>query len=763
MATLIRPQGKLTYRDPAKDGVVTVLGLSRDWRPTDNWELRGAELIGPLNCISPMGDFRPTNMVWGAGNWGIDNTYNQAVRDVTFSGSPAFGGAEFYDGSVYAAGTPLTTCLAHLITDPAVHTPTYLWQPNVVMQIISHTPPPGQGAIPQVSLGVACKLKVGGTTPNFYLDDADGTWMDGRANLVIPLGSELYKNPVFHAVVGIGGGDVFTTGWIFGVSSDCRSADQGPSREAWVLEYLEDTARYPGGHILIRNSNNWQSWWHIYHPALRLQAGFMSLGLAGCQIGVNVSKVLYSDSLSTDSTCWPRDYRLIPGAAWEPAVTYGVVKSQARWFSSTGWAVTAAGGAAPGYRPVVTFSPGEGSTEDRPVLWLATEDHAPTIAVPPGLPADDTTEGDGLLREITLTMDSTWKRTQATAEFYGAKDGGEIYPGWKERGQVVVNMGWDAAAGAGFAAADLATLYIMPGGIERWRDGAEGQGTPRLRVQLGDFIAARMANTCLLDFRQAAGQTATAWFHAFGHRLGLPDSLIDVQADMAGIEITLNEIPGLPALEAQDGEDPAAHADAVCAVMGWRWGWDEKLFLDAGRQTYQPGVSTISFALNYDTLTSEDVVRRIERTREGARWRNCYKGMYGHGDQRQATYHVPDETARAAVGGDYWAFLDEPDAVTSAAVLKRFNELHSKWLEALLWDGPMRTGLTPDMFVNIADLPNLGLVTGAVYQIVEHTLRGDSHVNEATSHIKAVLVYLPGTRLAGPMGGAGMGSRGLGG
>ena len=735
---LIKPQGKLTYSHPASNGVPTVQGYSRDWRPDARWS--GGVFIEPLKALAPPGDLRPQDMT----AFTLAAAYSQAARQVTIPGNPPSLWWEFLDNSVYAASTAVKTYTAALYT-PLTGAD---WQPNLTVRMVRYAPPTGQGVVPQTGINLFASVKVSTSEGVQYLDPAAGTWTDGQVSLLFPLESDVWKEPSLawsatRADSYIGRDNIFGE-----LKGDTSAKDGKLTAETWAFEYVEEPARFDGGHFLVRKAGD-KDWQHFYSECIRLLPGPVRLAMAGCKQAVNVSPITYSATDPVAVTCQPRQAKPLPAAA--PAeVPY---ESDATWApistAATGWTVTAATAdpaaaqAAVGYRPLVTFTPAALNilATTRPVVWLVGEDHPATIAVPEGLPAAEDTEGDGLLQSISFDADDTWRNAQATAEFV-PKSTTAPYPTWTERGQVVLNFGWQTGAGTGLEAADVATLWIAPGGILRWRDGA---GNPQLKVQMADLVKVKLEESCIVDMGQAGGMTAGSWFELCGNRIGLPASMIRVDAAIASKTLpTHKTIPSTPNLWPQDGDSWSKHFDEVTKAAGLRWGYDfaaKQLFLDAGTPEYSAGVSTISFTLDADTATEEDVVFRVEAQTQTEGWRNRFKLNYGPEQHKSAWYYAATQAEIVAAGGELWAVGDGEDGDTPADMVKGLNKEHRSQAGLIRWDGPLRRALKPDQFVQITDCAEIGVTTSAVYRITKvHHEGGDF---DGDSSIDAVLVYTP--------------------
>lgn len=742
---LIHCQGKLTYDHPAIDGITTVQGLSRDWQPSDRWANDAtAEYIPPLKAVAPAGDLRPQSM----SGWTPHLSYNQSWRQVWVPGNPPAIGYEFYDGTAYAAGTAATTYAGSLSLEGP-------WEPNLTLITIRCAPPPDQGIVPQTVVSVYASVRVTTVGDEKYLD-SNGTWTDGLVAFALPFQSETYRSPSLSWFGDREGGGYIADVNIFSEGRSSQCLEGGVSREAWSLEYIEDADRFEGGHILIRGSSSPNEWWHYYDANIRLVAGPIVIGAAGCRQVVNCSPIYYSNGSglygATTTVCraWASKHELLPTDEYETDVSWGAIYSPADTADYETWDVEVTAKDAElvctsvGYRPLVTFTPTLANDDKRPVLWIATEDHAATIAVPAGLPAAQTTEGNADLLDLDLRFNSKWRGAGGTATFRRGDEA--IYDDWLERGRVAVNLGWqtDPDPGEGLEADDLCTLWIAPGGIKRGRAGITEIGRPGLTVELCDLVKARLQDNAIVDLGQAGGIEAESWFQACGNRLGLPASRVYVAPAIAETLLPAAQpIPSTPNLKARDGQKWEQHFDEVCKATGLRWGYNPftgKLFLDGGKAAYEDGVSEIAFTLDYDTLTEPEVFFDIGYERNGENIRNRYKVNFGDEAYRQAEYYVtsvPDEIQDA--GGDLWAVADQTDAQTINDILQSLDVQYRTDFAEIQFTTFLRRSLQPDQFVEIGDCPEVGLTAGQVFQVTD--IRHSR--SQETTVVTAVWVYTP--------------------
>ena len=736
---LLRAQGKLTYLDPSCDGCTDLLRYAHVWRPDKRWTGQGVEFIEPLGAIAPVGNLASAHCAWTA-----DPAHNLKLRQVIQPGSPPVSCIEFFDASAYAAGTPQTTSSALVTSDD-------LLDPNLVLRMYRYSAPPNQGIIPNTKLALAASLKVtAGTGSTYFLDEVAGTWTDGYVYLYVPFVAAGNAKASLWAEVEISAG-VYSDAIFLSDHDSADAAKAGGTTDVWTVEYVEDEALASDGHhILIRNLTSSGDYWYVNHPCVKLVQGIAGLLMGGCRQQVTCYPITYSNADHSDvCEAWPVDAQPLASAAWNPTPTWGELDTPADdWTITVDEYSAVQTGLLGVHRPKVTFTPAAAYLETRPVVWFATEDHPRTIKAG-SIVASQTTEGNEDLYGWELNIGDYGKTWAGSASFKPSHT--ELYPAWLEGGKLVVNGGWQADAGTGLAAADVATCYITPGGIKRWitagDQAAEGaqKAAYQLSVEFADFLTARAGAdfNAIVDFMQAGGFTAGIWFAAAGLAMGLPESLLHVDATIADQLLPVGRPPSRENLQPQDGEGWRAHLDAVCqaAKLHWYWAFDG-LHLDAGAiAAYTPGVSPIAFTLDYDTATEEDILSHIEVTRNAGPHATALKATYGQAGREKAYYYLAAALERETDGGEKWAYLDlvEGDDVTAA--LAAWSKDHRVTSE-LAWEGPLRRTLLPQLFVQITDLPINGVLTNAVYQIVEHRMACNVPA-DATSNIVLRHVYTP--------------------
>ena len=744
---ILRPQGKLTYNHPAIAGITTAVGLERDWRPTKEWALQGCDYIEPLGAIAPA----LLNVTQLPTPWTVSGEGNSAFRVITAHAKRPLQGFEFYDGTAYPAATPLTTYAGVIASQTD-------WYPNWRLALVRYAPPPDQGIIASLTVKMDAVVRVITDGITGYTLDKNGTWVNGTVVLVLPMAggdSEANDNPFLAWYVGRTGGTINRINSLSEGSSR-SSLDGGLSTEVWCFETIEDSTMFDGGHILIRNSSDPSAWWHTYSENVRVVKGPLAITTQGCRQFFCPIPNIYSNASDlyggTSTVCAARpNHFLFPMSIHTETPSFDALYSDAPTGST--WTVesTLDNDTYPslfnGYRPRVTFTPSAAGAMTRPVLWFATSGQEATLAVPSGLPAAEDTEGDGNLYDMSLRVNSTWRGASGSAAFYRRDEA--QYEGWLERGQVTMNFGWqaDPAPGGTLAAADVATMWIRPGGITRERAGDTELGRPSMAVELGDLVDVRLANTCCVDLGQAGGFTAGSWFSVVLGRAGVPSGMLDIAEGVTDTVIPqARPVPSKPHLLAQDGQSIIQHLDEVCRATNLRWGYNPftgKAFLDAGKPTYEAGVSTISFTLDYDTVTADSVVFDISHNRSSAAYRNRFKIAWGDersADTRRFAYYWASNAAEfTAAGGDLWAATQDMDGETVAALIADLYREHRRAFAEVRFATFLRRSLQPDQFVQIADCPELGVEANSVWQITEVA----HSVAAGETEVTARLAYSP--------------------
>lgn len=789
---MIVPEGKLVLYTPIKDGYISKFGHGWDYRNGENviksqdgaktpgWSLTGCEFIEPLKAIAPRGALLPQDMTLGStsGKWAAGD--NTAFRETVIAGNPAVKFLEFYDGSVHQDTEALTDYSGSLLYTGNRY-------PRGIVTLIRCSPPAGQEVRASIAISIPCEKYNG------------STWDAGYFTLVLPNNDATYTAPFIHEILSsefTGKVDVLAQGRILAKGPAASAQKQGQWREQWVIEYEDDATNFAGGHILIRNSDNMEEYWHYYSRNLRLTTGAWSVSVQGAVTAINISPISYGGA--SMMTAYPQGEFIFPSDAdFEQVRTLGTVNS-----ARTNWTVTATesdsthleayststtygvgaivhdNAAYPdrqAYRSIQAANTNNALTEaawweayngasyddlynpadtrlrvvfartnsanwyERPVLWNTYEESAYTISGASATSVD--TDAAAMLESIEYTLNDDWRGATGSAKF--GTQATALYPTLAENAKVEVYMGWDDSASASLRSTKVATCYIAPGGIQRYKN-TDMYGLPSMSLSLCDFTTSRLGRTCILFQRQAAGQTITGWFTSCANAMGLPDAMVDVAAGIASTVIPLSEVPGEATFAPKPGDSWQDHLDSVCNALGYRWGVDKdgsgKLFIDAGRPVYEDGVSTIALEIDHDTLTMENVAYEIGIDRDFGKYRNMV--FVNRQDMEAGWASWSDMSAEGVLFAHYSAQANAGDLSASATMI--YNELH-RGQATLKVTMPLRVDLRPDMFVQVVDCPEIGITANSVYQITEHKMRGGFNGNssEAESQLTMRFVAVP--------------------
>lgn len=753
MPNLLRAQANLKHYPSSADGFQLRFGLSRDWRPDEKWALSYCDYIEPLGAIGPSADYRPVDMTIGGSTnqWTVSSSYSQMVRNVRASGYDAVNWVAYYDGSVHLTSEDPTNYRAWLW--PNEHTDI---GPHVAIHLVRYVPPPGQQILPYVAVrwDATARMSVDGSGRYWLDDEAVGYSAGAYLTLLIPWGSDYYTKPVWHiqAADELGTG-IYEHGQILEWMPDVDSSKQEPVRETWIIEFATPPAEaFPilGSHILVRRAGD-AEYWDYHNPNITI-GDLYDLTIQGAQCLVNITPLTYPGNASGVCQAAPNQFFYMPMGRWNaalPGETNGATAEALTW-EHDHWTVEAElitkdiTADTRAFQPLVTFTKEAGtSAPARPLVWLVREIH-PAVQQEV-ITAMDDTEGDHALRAFEYALNYRWRDAGGWAEFI--PDQTARYESWHENDVVTIAVGWQEGAntetGDDWEIADRYEAFIMPDGIERWQSGSNDSGRPQLRVKLGDFVASRMRQQCIIDMCQAGGMTFGDWAAMVANRLNLPTELLSVHASLTSKTIPVyNPIPSKPHLWPQDGCSWEQHLDEVCAACNCRWGWDNGLFFDIGRPLYDPESTTPHLEVDFTETDVHLIGMDARHERDLTSWRNSFKATYGPTDRRKTVYVPAEQLTQLADGMASWVYIDDQESQTSAEVLARYTKEYA-CRPKLRWRMVYQPHVAPDEFVKVTGLEEIGVTDESVWQILEHRIRLDNASMELTSEFMAERIYEP--------------------
>jgi len=745
MTGLVDPRGTIVYRPPGYDGKTDKLGYSKDWRCDPNWEQGATEYIEPLRAIAPIPFGQPADMTLEQWTSGAAAKWVQSG----VSGNPPARWLEYYDGAAHSLSELFTAVGTLHAGSWADFLP-----PRLALHTVRYAPPANQGITPQTNLQVRAKRWTG------------TAWEYGWLVVCLPLfGAEAGDTQFSQALLAHiddaeipegGGWDVRAQGRIIGCGPRTASLVQGVARESWFFEvdeiWKDGNGRlwahdgigrtFQGAHFLIRHTGNAGEWWHIYRRDLTIctagEAGSgptAQVNAVGCVQAVNAQFLTYG---TVTGHCRP-----LQGDTWPPTgaemdfndtTDWGAVYSEANDWSVNCTVSTS------GHRPYVSLGLAGGystsSSHVRPMLWYATEDHAPIIV--PGSGAAETTDGTKRLRAVRWSFSSKWRGAEGQASFHASDV--EIFPDWRENGGVAVGLGWGDDAPAGMEYAPIANGYIKPAGIKRAQN---DEGEKTLAVELGDFAATRMRQKAVYDERQAGGQTLGEWANRIAQRMGIATPVDFLVPGLAERIIPYSELPSVPSLAPQDGDDHECQIAAVERACGIRFGFGDALlapFVDTAPEVYQAGVSEIAWTIDEASLVPEEIVYGIQHGRNGEAFRNFAKVIYGPTEARRTYYWREAADVRAAGIGDDWeAVIVADEGESLEQIFAQFQLHHRRWEDEVEWVGPLRRHILPDQFIRVR-VGDIGIEMDAVYQVVDVEHSADFEAFDGETRARMVKV-----------------------
>lgn len=761
---LIVPEASLQVGAPNYYGLVTKFGLSRDWRPTEDWQCVNCEFIEPLGAIAPSALPQPAAMA--TEDWSVVAGSNDAWRLSYPRWNAQALSWTYTDGRVKAADT-----IANWGEIEAA-----AWcedvLPRFCLNLYRNMPCPLQTIASRVMLRFPAIWNDEGTDKPavvyLYLPTAPPATVTDWQYDTPMLGYLLLEDIGGY----IGWNDVT---WIS--SAPGRGAQVGGLKpERWVFEYDEDPALFDGGHILIRHSDDPATWWHYHDRRLRLShaqgwddEGFTGYGenwrwavqVVGAVATLNLSLLEYGAGEGTAAPPEARPYpdddpdNDVEADSWSHAGAGGGSWGSSVYTAADDWTVDVDDHPDGSARPQVTFTRGGAydspSARTRPVLWFVAEQSDPIIDNSDTTAREDT-DGDKRLMYLSWQEGENGKGGQGEARF--SPEDALVYPNWRENGDVLIRAGWQAGAGEDIEAQVVKHCYIMPGGLPRWADGDDLGGVPYVSVRLGAFDMARLGQKAALDCKQAGGMTVGLWALMVAKRLGIAGERVDPGPSWEHI-IPVAELPSEPFLAVADGDSWANHIAAVERAANIRVKWNDSpeydMTLDAGPPEYEDGVSEIALTITMSEdgymvppVAEEDQVYDLHHAASVETYRNFLKAVTGAASEQRREYYFAQDLADREDGiGDDWPVVLADDDADLAELYADFLREHYGAEARITWTMPLRVDLNPDLFVEVNGAEDIGIETGTVYRITRHWWTVDLERFDAESSFEAVRVFVP--------------------
>jgi hypothetical protein len=743
---LIGTLGEVTYYPPRLNGHTTVFGMSRDWRMTSDWCRRYTEYIPPLAAYGPVAYTLPSDM--DLDDWTQVSGYNNKWRETYVSGNPVARYLEYYDGRVFPYGTAIVDRTGALLSDDDALPPRW------ALHMVRWAPPDGQGNPVTFIINMRARQVV------------SGTWTAGACNVVFPLRYvEEYQDPFIHFIAPDPGTayDVFSQGEIVSNGNAGASNVQGATRESWVFEYEEvwqdangriwgeaqdgmtEDDNFLRCHLLVRRVPDFGQWWYWSSEQHRLVEGPWAVTASGAVVDFALCQLGYGAGVSAIWPLYAKTLPVVSGSTWESDVDW-VIGS---WMVS-GWerdCTTHPGG----LKPYLTHTPDSYPQAKRPIIFLAQEWHDATIgnALSPASAYAQSTDGIGQLVEMRVALNDRWKGATSSFVLEPSENLATAQPTWLENGVVVIELGWQAGAGASFAKQQVATHYIVPDGIVIDGDGGSQLARAFMRVNAADWWAARGPQKEIMDFAQAGGWDVEGWAGHVANRVGIPTGSVSVAASVADKIIPWAALPSLESLAPRDGDGWQAHILAVEQAANIRVCFDRLgnggMYVDDGPPEYDPGTMTPDFVIDCTDMTpGDEIVYFIGHSPTCEAFRNVVKCVVGPDGATTTEYWAqPTDDRRDGIGDEWTMAIRDAEAWDTDDLATAFLRDHYTAKSALRYKAALRPGVRPDQFCRVDNGTEYKIPHGSIWRVAHVEQLG--RFNDADGELDAALVlaYLP--------------------
>lgn len=360
-------------------------------------------------------------------------------------------------------------------------------------------------------------------------------------------------------------------------------------------------------------------------------------------------------------------------------------------------------------RPVVRFY----STEplSRAVVWRV--DSYATA---------EFTDGRGEMETQTVarvrwTRNNEWRNAELEAEL----PAGTTVPDWKGNNKVSLRVALEPTGAGEPDYIDKFTGYLLE------PEPAIDDKVPQLRrvtLRAIDGVGMRLSKHFMVSAIPPGGMTLEDWFTLVLNNAGVPESLIEVDEEVADLTIADPVPRSMPRL--QFGKDQTvvnALDEVINNTTGLQWGVrGDGTYFVRKRPEYD---GTPDWVLDEGTVTDTDVVFAFESTRSSEDFRNyvyvAAKDDYGQLKSvivRNSASHT-DETDDRFIGEDWWKVVLAPDERNPEMRAQLELDESLKPSHNIVWKTCIKD-LSPGQFVRV-DVDNFNIPAGTVFEIVEES------------------------------------------
>ncbi len=474
----------------------------------------------------------------------------------------------------------------------------------------------------------------------------------------------------------------------------------------------------------------------VYKPSggINLTRGKLGISIQGHAGCVRVSPVQYPTSTTLQpfqnlqTPYWVRDRHYYISLAHTPAET-----------SATVAGISSANPDS----PIITFA--SQNNHARAVVFVVNQLHEPSITdarttttytfdgqeeTPPLLSAsgrvDDSWRGATCELEMRFPYDTT-------SPYFTDSASAQQRVQWTGNELVTVDVEWDTGSrtpGDAFSTDTQFTGYICELNYDRDSDEL---GYMRMRLSCEDIVGARFSGKkkMINHICYAGVRSDVAFEHVFlrcGVKADYQDltGLVDDEGNIWFMPLGLSVFDyGARLFQFRANEEVVSALDVMAQSLGVVWGVDyDGICFVKPRPRYVAGTSAISFTLDDDTTTADDLLYNVTATRGHDQFRNYLAAIVGQGAEIETWFgRDPNDSHTATessgfIGDDWWEVLTETDAGNAALIgQERLGELILRKL-VVAWETPGKPDLWPDDFVKV-QVDGLEVPADTVFRIIE--------------------------------------------
>ena len=494
---------------------------------------------------------------------------------------------------------------------------------------------------------------------------------------------------------------------------------------------------YADGWLLVRVFGTNETW--AYSGAWRDSSGNLhdfSLGPGKIEIRVAGHTAMFA----LTQLAYPSAAVLLPSAYFftvppvNPVPSYSVIGS-APLETAIGVTADEFGN---GTRPGVLFTSSGGM---RAVLYNVQEYREATVGNAQSNPL--TTVGNPALQLVSIRgeLTSAWRGATLDAELKAAQ--GETLPELKTNDKVEAAVSLDG----GTTWVRQFVGYNVP--LEKYLE-TEQVGRVRAKLHAASWDEARGRKKVLLWNCSFEGWAVDAAFRYLLNRAGVPDSLIDVHADVSVAKmgayyyLPVGNPKGERLLQFRQDESLVSALDQIAKLRGLEWGADQdgKCFLRPPL-VHTPGYA--DFTISDESASSGDF-RSFRRVRSGDDYFNCLLVLAGEGFNMAARLwqdaaSITEPTYRDYVGDDWWRVEMQPEGDNVQQIAARLWQGRTEGADLIYWKTSQNPELLPDMYLKV-QVSGMDIPSNSIYRITRKAWQVDDPegAGRYSQEIEAVLV-----------------------